>query len=76
MRTIILFLLLSSSVCGQIDETFLRSLQKPNSRGYLEGQVTFTRSMYGFQFEGNVKREYQEKIKRLCVPAIFRITAV
>jgi hypothetical protein len=72
MRTIIFLLLLSSLVVyGQIDETFPRSLQKPNSRGYLEGQVTFTRSMYGFEFEGNVKREYQEKIKRFMCSSHF-----
>lgn len=73
MRTTVLLLLLTSAVHGQADETFPRSLQKPNLRGYIEGKVTFTRSMYGLQFEGNVKREYQEKIERFMCSNHFSI---
>ena len=64
MKTILLFLFITTIGFAQEDTTFPKTAQKPMERVSEAGSITFTKTLNSLQFDRYTKQEYKDKITR------------
>ena len=64
MKTILLFLFITTIGFAQEDTTFPKTAQKPSERVSEMGSITFTKTLTSLQFDRYTKQEYKDKITR------------
>jgi hypothetical protein len=64
MKTLLLFLFVTSIGFAQQDKTFPKTAQKPTIRVSEAGSISFTKTMNSLQFDRYVDEEYKQKIIR------------
>ena len=64
VKTIVLFILISTMGFAQEDKTFPRTTNKPMERVNESGSITFTKTLTSLQFDRFVSQEYKDKVTR------------